>query len=323
MQKVIQRPLEGAPVGSRKQEAKPKVIHRPLEVAPVGSRKQNRLAPYLFLLPALFFFLSFYYAPFLRTIFTSFAVTDATGNFKKMVGLKNFIMIFSRKDFPVILLNTLKFVPMIVIPALVLGLALAMFANRKIPRVSRLVETMFSLPMAIASASAALVWGLIYNPVIGIANYALQTNINWLADANFAMFSVALVTVWLQLGANFIFLLTGLRGVPEDIMESAMIDGANGWRKFFHITLPMISPTLFFVIFWNIMSSFQAFGQIRILTQGGPGIATRVLVYDIYLEAFMNYRFGSACAESLILFAMMLTIALIQFRFERKGVHYA
>ncbi|MDD3212861.1 MAG: sugar ABC transporter permease [Eubacteriales bacterium] len=298
-------------------------LHRnQYEIIAVGG-KRRRWAPYLFLLPVFVFFISFYYYPFFRTIFTSFAVTDAAGQLKKMVGLKNFTMIFNRKDFYTILLNTLKFVPLIALPTLLGGMLLAVFANRRIPRVSRAVETMFSLPMAIASASAALVWALIYNPVIGIANYLLGTDINWLADERYAMFSVALVTVWLQMGSNFIFLLTALRGVPGELVESGMIDGANGWQEFFHITLPMISPTLFFVIFLDIMGSFQAFGQIRILTQGGPGIATRVLVYDIYLEAFMNYRFGSACAESLILFVMMLGITMVQFRFENKGVHYA
>ncbi len=292
------------------------------EILAVG-KKWRRWTPYLFLLPVFVFFITFYYYPFFRTIFTSFAVTDAAGQLKKMVGLKNFQIIFKRKDFWTILLNTLRFVPMIAIPTLVLGLLLALFANKPMPGVSRFVETTFSLPMAIASASAALVWALIYNPVIGVGNYLLGTNINWLADENYAMFSVALVTVWLQIGSNFIFLLTALRGVPGDLVESAMIDGANGWKKFFHITLPMISPTLFFVIFMDIMGSFQAFGQIRILTQGGPGISTRVLVYDIYLEAFMNYRFGSACAESLILFVLMLGVTIVQFRFENKGVHYA
>lgn len=297
-------------------------VIRAAELAPVGARRR-RMAPYLFLLPVMVFLIAFYYYPFVKTIVTSFTVTDAAGQFKKVVGFRNFLMIFKRKDFLPILGNTLRFVPMIALPTLLLGLLLALFANKRAPGVSRLTETMFSMPMAIASASAALVWSLIYNPVVGVANYLLGLQINWLTDDRFAMLSVAIVTVWLQTGSNFIFLLTALRGVPQDLMESAMIDGAGGLRKFFHITLPMISPTLFFVIFLDIMGSFQAFGQIRILTQGGPGIATRVLVYDIYLEAFMNYRFGTACAESLILFAMMLMVTLIQFRFENKGVHYA
>ena len=294
--------------------------------SPAGLAAENarrRITPYLFLFPVLFFFVAFYYYPFIRTIFTSFTVTDAAGLFKKFVGFKNFEMILKRKDFLPILLNTVRFVPMVALPTLLIGLLLALFASRPIPRVSRVMEVMFSLPMAIASASAALVWAVIYNPVIGVANYALHTQISWLTSDRYAMFSVSLVTVWLQIGTNFIFLLTALRGVPEELLESAMIDGATGYKKFVHVTLPMISPTLFFIIFLDIMSSFQAFGQIRILTQGGPGIATRVLVYDIYLEAFMNYRFGSASAESMILFGMMLVVTLLQFRFENKGVHYA
>jgi len=279
--------------------------------------------PYVFLLPSFVFFIGFYYFPFLKTILLSTTITNAAGEIKKFVGISNFIMIFKRPDFYVILKNTARFVPMVALPTLFVSMLLALFANRKVRRVSTAVEVLFSLPMAVASASAAIVWGLMFNPLIGSLNYILGTDIRWLTDEKWAMASVAIVTVWLQLGVNFIFLLTGLRGIPTDVEESAMIDGARGLKKFLYVTLPMISPTLFFVIFYNIMASFQAFGQIRLLTQGGPGISTKVLVYDVYLEAFLNFRFGTAAAESIILFAIMLSVALLQFRFENKGVHYS
>ena len=269
------------------------------------------------------FFISFSYFPFVRTIVTSFTMTDAAGNFKRWMGLGNYRYIFSRHDFMDIIWNTLKFAPAVAISSLTIGFVLALFANERVKGFSRLNETLFSMPLAIASASAALVWGIILQPQIGALNYILGTNIGWLQNPDWAFFSVTMVTVWLQMAVNFIFLLTGLRAIPQELIESAKIDGAAGLQKFVKITLPMVSPTLFFVVFFNAMASFQAFGQIRMLTQGGPGIATRVLVYDIYLEAFMNYRFGTACAQSLILFAIMLAFTLIQFRFENRGVHYA
>ncbi len=283
----------------------------------------KKVTPYLFLAPALIFFVLFSYYPFIKTIFMSMTITDAQGQIKKFVGLMNFETLFARPDFVEILLNTLKFIPMTVIPSLAVGLVLAALAEKKLRGFSSVTETLFTLPMATSSAAAAVSWGLILNPVVGSLNLILGTDINWLTDPDWAMFSVAMVTTWLGFGFNFIILLTGLRGVSPDIKESAQVDGANWWQAFTKIQLPMISPTIFFVVFTNVMGSFQAFGQINLLTRGGPGISTTVFVYDIYLEAFRNYRFGSASAESIILFLFMLTFTLIQFKFEDKGVHYS
>lgn len=284
---------------------------------------KNAIFPYLSILPAMLFFIFFSYYPFIKTILISTTITDAAGQFKKFVGFDNFIYLVTRDDFSKIILNTIKFVPAVALSSIVMGLCLALYADEKIERYSRIYEMLFSMPMAIASASAAIVWSMIFNPSIGALNHIFSTNISWLTDPNWAFFSVTLVTVWLQMAVNFIFLLTGLRAVPQELKEAAMIDGATGIKKFIKVTLPMISPTLFFVIFFNAMASFQAFGQIRLLTQGGPGLTTRVLVYDIYLEAFMNFRFGTACAESILLFLVMLAFTLIQFKFENKGVHYS
>lgn len=285
-------------------------------------QKKTGAVPYLFLIPALLIFLTFSYYPFLRTIVMSFSITNNRGEMKKMVGLQNYADLFASQEFRATLITTLKFVPMIFFPTILFGLLLAVLAEKKRKGFSHVTETLFALPMAVASASAAVVWKMIFNPASGALNYFLGTQINWLSDKNWALFSVALVTVWLQTGITFIFLVTGLRGVPEELPESASIDGCGPLRTFFYIKLPMISPTLFFVVFLNIMTSFQTFGQIRLLTQGGPGNSTTVLVYQIYLEAFMNKRYGSASAMSVVLFLMMLVITLVQFRFEKKGVFY-
>ena len=279
--------------------------------------------PLLFIAPALSFFIMFSYYPFIKTIITSFTITDAAGQFRAWVGLFNYRYMLGRAEFGTIVWNTLKFVPAVAISSIVCGFILALYADEKVKGYSRVYELFFSMPLAIASASAAIIWRQIFHPTIGALNYVLGTNINWLSDPNWAFFAVTVVTVWIQMAINFIFLMTGLRAVPQDLKEAAMLDGATGLKKFTKITLPLISPTLFFVIFFNAMASFQAFGQIRLLTMGGPGISTRVMVYDIYLEAFMNFRFGSACAESIMLFFIMLTFTLIQFAFEDRGVHYS
>jgi sn-glycerol 3-phosphate transport system permease protein len=150
-------------------------------------------------------------------------------------------------------------------------------------KISRVYEVMFSLPMAIASAPAAAIWFMIFSSgKSGILNHILGTDIRWLLDGRYALMSVAMVTVWLNVGISYIFLLTGFRNVPEEIIESARIDGAGYFRRLFRIITPIASPQIFFVVFLNIITSFQAFAQIRLLTQGGPSYATNVLVYTIY-----------------------------------------
>ena len=181
----------------------------------------------------------------------------------------------------------------------------------------------FALPMAVASAPAASIWFLIFTPNTGILNFLFGTNVRWLLDKNIAIFAVAAVTVWINMGVNFIILLTGLRNIPEDLLESASIDGASYLRRLFRIMIPVASPQIFFVIFLNIVSSFQAFAQIRLMTQGGPSYTTNVLVYSIYRAAFLDSRFETACAQSIVLFFIILIITLIQFRFEKRGVNYA
>jgi sn-glycerol 3-phosphate transport system permease protein len=141
-------------------------------------------------------------------------------------------------------------------------------------------------------------------------------------DGRYALMSVALVTIWLNLGTSFIFLLTGFRNVPEEIIESARIDGAGYFRRLFRIITPVASPQIFFVVFLNIIISFQAFAQIRLLTQGGPSYATNVLVYTIYQSAIRDSRFETAFAQSIVLFIIILVLTLLQFRVEKRTVHY-
>jgi len=294
----------------------------PLHPAPLHARRRRgKIAPYLFLAPSLLIFALFSYFPFFKTIYMSGTITNNRGLIKKFIGLQNYVNLFRSIDFRNTLLTTFKFMPMIFFPTLIIGMVLALLAEKK-RNVVPAAEVLFSLPMAVSSAAAAIIWRMTFNPAAGALNYILGTHINWLTDVNWALFSVAVVTVWLQCGFTFIFIVTGLRGIAPELCESALIDGSGWFTTFWKIKLPLISPTLFFVIFFNIAASFQAFGQIRLLTQGGPGTSTQVLVYQVYNEAFMNKRYGSAGAMSVVLFAIMLIITLIQFRFEKKGVFY-
>ena len=287
--------------------------------------KKFNPAPYLLLLPCMFIFAIFVFYPFSRTILYSFSLTNSRGVPVEWVGLENYIKLVSSVRFVESLKLTLIFAPMIGIPTLLIAYFLAAMAHGKSEGKGsgRIYETMFSLPMAIASAPASVIWGMIMRPgKSGILNFLLGTDIRWLLDARYALTSVAVVTVWLNIGISFIFLLTGFRNVPEEIIESARIDGAGYFKRLFRIITPIASPQIFFVVFLNIIVSFQAFAQIRLLTQGGPSYATNVLVYSIYQAAIRESRFETAFAQSMVLFVIILILTILQFRAEKSMVHY-
>nr|WP_302637713.1 sugar ABC transporter permease [uncultured Clostridium sp.] len=281
----------------------------------------KRIEPYIYLIPTFTVFTLFVFYPFIKTIIMSMSNTNLRGEIKDFVGFANFKEILTSPDFYNSLLVTFKFVLMVAVPSILIGFALALLANNKL-KGNRVYELMFSLPMAIASAPAAVIWTMIFHPTNGVLNYVLGKEIGWLTDPKYALFSVALVTVWLNLGINFIFLITGLRNIPDELLESASIDGAGFFSKLKNIIIPMVSPQMFLVIFMNLINAFQAFGQIKLLTQGGPGDSTNVLVHSIYREAFFNGRFEMASVQAIILFLIMMIVTLLQFKFEKRGVHY-
>ncbi len=282
----------------------------------------KKVEPYLYLMPCLLGFWIFMFYPFIKTVFLSFNITNANGEAIEFVGFNNYKELFLSPDFISSIGVTIKFVAITAIPAILIGLGLAILANKKL-KGSRIYEVLFAMPMAVSSAAAAAVWMLLFHPSIGFINYILKSQIGWLTDEKLALFSVALVTVWLNIGLNFIFILTGLKNIPDELNESAQIDGAKMGKKFLKLTLPLVSPTLFFVVFINIINSFQSFAQIKLLTSGGPANSTNVIVHEIYREAFFNNRFETACAESIVLFLIILSITLIQLKLEKRGVYYS
>ncbi len=279
------------------------------------------LIPYLMLLPTLIIFGLFVFYPFIKTIVLSFFMTDATGNATKWVGLRNYQWLSHNKQFWNSVSVSFRFACLIGIPTFFLGFVFALMALKQI-KGSRIYETLYSLPMAVASAPAAAIWFLMFSSGSGILNYIFQTNVQWLQDRNIAIYSVALVTVWMNTGINYIFLLTGLRNVPQDLLECATLDGAGYFRKLFSVIIPLASPQIFFVVFLDITTSFQSFAQIKLLTQGGPTYSTEILVYNIYRTAFQNNRFERACALSIILFIIIFFVTRIQLLLEKRAVHY-
>ena len=186
----------------------------------------------------------------------------------------------------------------------------------------RLYEVMYSLPMAVASAPAASIFIFLMRKDGGLINQMLGTDISWLRDPKWALLAVAFVTVWLSIGASYIFLLVGFRNVPEDLLESARLDGAGPVRRAFSVLIPVASPQIFFVVFLNISNAFKAFGQIKLLTEGGPNNATNTLIYSMYKNALLNGRYETACVQAILLFLIIFIVTRVQHALEERTVFY-
>lgn len=282
-------------------------------------QKRVGLFPYLLLAPSLILLGVFVFYPFLRTIYLTFFVTNVNGMPTKFVGISIWQRVFRNAQYMDSIAVSFRFAAMIGIPTFFVAFILAFVASEK-SRFSRFYEILFSLSMAIASAPAAAIFTSVLK-LNGVLNAVLGTNKQWLQDQRYAIICVAAITVWMRLGSSFIFLLTGFRNVPQELLESARVDGAGYFGRLFHVTVPVATPQIFFVIFLNITGSFQSFGQIKLLTGGGPGNTTSVLIYKIYEAAFKNARFETACCLSIILFLSIYLITRIQFLMEKKVVY--
>ena len=185
---------------------------------------------------------------------------------------------------------------------------------------------LYYLPVVTPLSIAAVIWQWIYHPQMGLLNAALSTfgvaPRNWLGDPKIAMFSVIIVAIWAGLGYKMVIFLAALQGIPESYYEAAMIDGANKLDLFRHITLPLLRPTTLYVFITSLISSFQVFGLVNVLTGGGPLDATNVLVMHIYRRAFSDYQFGEASAMSFVLFAIILVFTLVQWKVMGREVSY-
>lgn len=278
----------------------------------------KKTEPYLYLLPSVIIFSVFLFFPFVKTIYLSFFKTNKLGQAKLFVGLENYTALLTSKSFLNSLTVTVIFVVIVVSIGMLLGLVGAVLCNKTFPGI-RFFSTAYALPMAIASSSAAMIFKIMLHPSIGIVNKLMGTQINFFSDPRYALICVAVLTGWLNSGIDFLYFSAGLANIDETIYERASVDGASERQQFLHLTLPGLSPILFYTIVVNIIQAFQSFGQVKILTLGGPGESTNLIVYSIYRDAFFNYRFGSAAAESVVLFLIIMALTLVMFRVEKKG----
>jgi len=281
---------------------------------------------YLLLAPTLTILGVFVLYPAFYSFILSAHEVDPFTNEIFFVGRENFSELFSSPEYWQSLKVSILFTLYTVIPSVVLSLGIALCLDSA-PYFRGIFRTIFLMPVGISSAMAAMLFIFIYNPTAGYLNYILDlfriNGPNWLGTPEWALGAVAIATIWKEVGFNIIFFLAGLASVPPELKEAATIDGANRYQRFRHVVLPMISPTLFFVAVVSVIHSFDSFGQIHILTRGGPAGSTNVLVYSLYRDAFENFRTGFASAQAVILFGIILIATLCQFYVAKRRVHYA
>lgn len=282
----------------------------------------KRLKPYLFLIPILLFSCVFVYYPFVKTFLYSFTVVNFKGQITGFAGLENFAYLFTFRTFGTALRNTLWLTAMFVPLNLCFSLGLALLASKK-RRFGFIYEIMFSLPMAVSMAAASMIFRLLLNPSVGIVNHLLHLNIGWFEDRKWAMAGILLVCLWMGLSFDFLLFLSALRGVPESLMEAAVLDGAGTLTKLVRIQLPLVTPTILFVVCTNIVLSMMTSGPVLIITQGGPARSTSTLIYLMFTSGYQSSNYSQASCISIVAFLMTFVLSFLAFQFERRGVHYS
>lgn len=272
-----------------------------------------------FILPAVLGTFIFIIIPVICSFGLSFAKWDLLHPIT-FAGLDNYKQIINDAVFWQILLNTIVFALSTSFFGVIIPLILASIINTGI-RGSEFFKTAYFLPFITPMIVFGIVWGWIFDPNIGLLNKIIQLNINWLYDTKFAMPAIIIVSVWKLIGYNMIIFLSTLSTISNNLFEAAKIDGANSFQIFKNITVPLLSPTIFFVVIITAISSFQVFDLIYLMTQGGPFNSTNILVYSIYQNAFEYFNVGKASALAYILFAIILVLTLFQWKIRKKVVY--
>ena len=303
--------------------AVPVVVPDAEVVGPTHNRWRDWPFAVLLLVPSVAVFGVFVFYPLARTIWLGLHQSDPFGISLNYVGLERYQDVLGSKAFRDSLIVTIKYALLTVPTGLALGLGLAILAQKHL-RGIRIFRTVFSSTVATSVAVAALMWLTLLNPSIGMINQLLDSlgidRIAFLQRPGWALVSVSMATVWLNLGFTFVVISAGLSSLPEELIESARVDGAGPWRRFREITLPLLSPTLLFAFVVLLIRAFQSFGEVDLLTQGGPLGSTRVLVYDVFRRTSTDP--STAAAEAVALFVIILLLTMVQLRVLEKRVFY-
>jgi multiple sugar transport system permease protein len=279
---------------------------------------------FLCILPWLIGLILFTGGPVIYSFFIS--LTNWTGiRTRDWVGLQNYIDLFTIDPlFITVLKNTFVYGSMSVLLGVIAAVLLGLLMNQKVPGIS-IFRTIYYLPSVTSGIAIAIMWAWMFNPRAGLVNYIISLfglpGPGWFASQQWAMAGLIIVSLW-GIGPNMIIVLAGLQGIPQYLYDAARIDGANQWQEFTNVTLPMLSPVIFYISVISMIGSFQIFENVLVLTNGGPGTSTRVLVFDLYQNAFVNSRMGYASAQAWILCIIIMVMTWGMFKISKRMVHY-
>lgn len=276
--------------------------------------------------PNLFLFAVFTYWPLIYNGYLSFVRWDMLSPVKIWVGLGNYQRLFTSADFGQIMLTTLIFTFGSVMAICFIGLGMALLLNQKLRGRDSVRGIVFS-PVMLSGAAIGIVWIYIFDPRYGLLDVFLDAvglrSPNWLLDPSWALLAVIIVHVWKNVGYAVVIFLAGLQAIPRELYEAATVDGAGSWARFRAVTVPGLSPVLFFLVLTSILAGFQSFDIIKVMTDGGPVRSTTTLVYYLYQEGFVAFNAGRAGVASVVLFVMMLIFTIVQMRYSENNVHYS
>jgi sn-glycerol 3-phosphate transport system permease protein len=287
----------------------------------------SKRLPYFLILPQFLVTATFFYWPALQGLVQAVMRSDPFGQHSTFIWLENFTALFTDPLYLKSIGTTLFFSASVAAVSISIGLFIATMANRAL-KAKALIRTMLVWPYAVAPAISGILWLFLLHPSYGVVAIAIKRwlGIDWnpVLDGKDALFMVVIASAWKQISYNFVFFIAGMQAIPGSLIEAAAMDGASPFRRFWKITLPLLSPTLFFVTVMNIIYSFfETFGVIHMMTQGGPGGATNILVYKVYQDGFIGLDLGSSAAQSIVLMTLIIVITVLQFKYVEKKVQYA
>ena len=286
---------------------------------------RTSLLPYLLVLPQLLITAIFFLWPAGEALWYSLQSLDPFGISSSFVGLENFRRLFADPYYLDSFWTTIKFSGMVTVFGMVFSLLLAALVDYVV-RLRRLYQTLLMLPYAVAPVVAAVLWMFLFNPGLGLFSYLLNHigyNWNYAQNSGQAMFLIVLASIWQQMSYNFLFFFAALQSIPKSLVEAAAIDGAGPVRRFFNLSLPLITPVSFFLLVVNLIYAFfDTFPVIDAATGGGPVQATTTLIYKIYREGFTGLDLSSSAAQSVVLMLLVIGLTVLQFRFVERKVQY-
>lgn len=285
-------------------------------------RARTRKRVFLLLLPILLFAVVFVYYPFIRTIVNSFSLVNSKGVIKGFAGLDNYAYTYGRKDFILALRHTLIIAAVNVPITIIITISLALLANKR-RRLSPVYEVLFTLPMAVSMSAACMIFKSMFSPSVGFINYFFGLNLGWYESQETALTAILILTIWMGIGFNFLLMLSALRSIPNQIIEATHVDGISPLRRIFLVQIPLISPTIFFVLCTNLVLSMMTSAPVIIIMGvSSAASSTNTLMSMMFQSGFSSSDYGLAAVLSITAFVLALGFTILSFVFEKNKVHY-